>query len=80
MKNHIRKIINRTLSLSGKTTIINTLILSKTTFLNNIFPIPEETLTKIHTILFNYLWQNKKTRTNSPKNNLSTKEKRRFKY
>ena len=54
MKNYIRKIINRALSLSGKATII------KTTFLNNIFPIPEETLTKIHTILFNYLWQNKK--------------------
>ena len=64
MENHISKITTRTLSLSGKAIIINTLILSKITFLSNVFPIPvpipEETLTEIHTILFNYLWQNKK--------------------
>ena len=67
MENHIRKITTRTLSLSGKAIIINTLISSKITFLSNVFPtpvpIPEETLTKIHTILFNYLWQNKKPET-----------------
>ena len=60
MENHIKKITTRTLSLSGKATTINTQLLSKTTFLNNIFPLPEETITKMYTILFNYLWYNKK--------------------
>ena len=32
MENHIKKLSSRTLSLSGKATIINTLLLSKTTF------------------------------------------------
>ena len=60
MENYIRKITTRTLSLNGKAIIINTLILAKTTFISNVFPIPEETLSKIYTILFNYLWYNKK--------------------
>lgn len=40
--------------------ILNTLILAKTTFLSNAFPIPENILTQIHKNIFNYLWQNKK--------------------
>ena len=60
MENHVRKITTRSLSLYGKAIIINTLILSKTTFLSNVFPILEQTLSKIYTIHFNYLWHNKK--------------------
>ena len=41
MENHIRKLTPRNLSLYGKTILINTLILAKTTFLSNILPIPE---------------------------------------
>ena len=50
---------------SNKTTVFirksntNTLILARTTFLSNVFPIPEQILKKIYKILFNYLWYNK---------------------
>ena len=43
----------------GKSIIIHTLILVKTTFLSNVFPIPEKITQKIHTNIFQYLWQNK---------------------
>ena len=59
MENHIQKIATRQLSLYGKAILINTLILAKTTFLSNVFPIPEKILNKIHKTIFNYLWQNK---------------------
>lgn len=59
MENHVRKIETRQLSLHGKAILINTLILARTTFLSNVFPIPEQILKKIYKILFNYLWYNK---------------------
>ena len=59
MEKHIQKLMTRQLSLYGKSIIINTLILAKTTFLSNIFPIPEKIIQKIHTNIFQYLWQNK---------------------
>ena len=59
MENHIRKLSSRILSLYGKTKIINTLILSKTSYLSNIFPIDAETTNKIHEKIFKYLWNNK---------------------
>ena len=59
MENHIQKMSTRQLSLYGKTVLINTLILAKTTFLINAFPIPEQIIKKIHTNIFQYLWQNK---------------------
>ena len=59
MENHILKISTRQLSLYGKSILINTLILAKTTFLSNVFPIPENITQKIHTNIFQYLWQNK---------------------
>ena len=51
--------LSRQLSLFGKTILINTLILAKTTFLSNIFSTPQITIHKIHKINFQYLWQNK---------------------
>ena len=59
MKNHMQKISSRQLSLYGKAILINTLILAKTTFLSNVFPIPEKIINKIHKNIFGYLWQNK---------------------
>ena len=50
---------SRQLSLLRKTILINTLILAKTTFLSNIFPIPQNTIHKIYKMIFQYLWQNK---------------------
>ena len=59
MENHIQKLTIRQISLYGKSIIINTLILAKTTFLSNVFPIPKKIIQKIHTNIFQYLWQNK---------------------
>ena len=54
-----KKMSQRQLSLYRKSILINTLILTKTTFLSNIFPIPEKIIQKIHKIIFQYLGQNK---------------------
>ena len=59
IKNHNSKLSQRYLTFSGKATILNTLILAKTTFLSNIFPIPQNVLTKLHKYIFSYIWQNK---------------------
>ena len=68
MEKHIHKLSPRPLSLRGKTTLLNILILAKAACLSNVFPIPDEVLTKIHiikynilnTLIFKYMWQNKK--------------------
>ena len=59
MEKHINKLSTRTLSLYGKTIIINTLILSKTSFLSNVFPIDTKTTQQIHKKIFQYIWKNK---------------------
>ena len=51
MENYINKLSSRELSLMGKSVILNTLILSKTAYLSNIFPIPQEILIQIHKYL-----------------------------
>ena len=56
MQNHINKLSPRELSLMGKTVILNTLILAKTAYLSNIFPIPQNILTQIHKQIFHYIW------------------------
>ena len=56
MEQHIR-----ILSLYGKTVLINTLILSKTSYLSNVFPIDAEITHKIHNKRITYLWKNKTT-------------------
>ena len=48
MKNHINKLSPRVLSLYGKVILLNTLILSKTTYLSNIFPLDGIATSKIH--------------------------------
>ena len=48
MKNYINKLSPRVLSLYGKVILLNTLILSKTTYLSNIFPLDGIATSKIH--------------------------------
>ena len=59
MEKHINILSPRTLSLYGKTIIINTLILSKASHLSNVFPINSDKTNKIDNKIFKYLWSNK---------------------
>lgn len=59
MENHINKLTPRRLSLYGKPILLNILILTKTAYLGNVFPIPNQILTQIHKKTFNDLCQNK---------------------
>ena len=63
-------------TIFAKAIILNILILAKTAFLSNIFPIPENILTQIHQHIFNYLWQNKKHEPIARKTLFLQKEKR----
>ena len=47
----------RRLSLRGKVVLLNTLILSKVTFLSNIFAIPNQILKEIQANMFKHIWQ-----------------------
>ena len=40
----------------GKAIILNTLILAKTAYLSNIFPIAQDILTQTHEQIFHYIW------------------------
>ena len=75
MQNHINKLSLRQLSLFAKCKILNSLILTKTTFLSNVFPIPEKKITEIYKNIFKYLWQNKKQEPIARKTLLLQKEK-----
>ena len=46
MEKHICKLSQRQLSLSEKATLSDTLILAKTAYLSNVFPIPDEIIYK----------------------------------
>ena len=59
MQKHIQKLSARILSLYRKTILINTVILSKTSYLSNIFPLDMETTSKINGKIFKYLWNTK---------------------
>ena len=61
MEKHINILSPRTLSLYGKTILINTLILSKASHLSNVFPISADKTNKINNKIFKYLWSNKTT-------------------
>ena len=54
MEKHINIVSTRTLSLYGKTILINTLILSKASHLSNVFRINTDKANKI-----NKIWSNK---------------------
>ena len=75
MEKHIRKLSSRYLSLNGRAILLNTLILAKSVYLSNVFPIPDKILTKIHKIKFQYLWQNKNIEPIARKTTLYQNEK-----
>ena len=60
IENHINKLSPRVLSLYGKAILLNTLILSKTTYLSNIFPLDGIATSKIHKNKFQYIWNDQK--------------------
>ena len=55
----MNKLSQRILSLKGKVQIANTLIISKTSFLSNVFPIQLQTALIIQEKFFKYIWKNK---------------------
>ena len=59
MEKHINILSTRILSLYGKTKLINTLILSKASFLSNVFPIDTKITHNVHKKNFKYIWNNK---------------------
>ena len=61
MEKHINMLSPRILSLYGKTVLINTLIVSKISYISNVSPMDAEITNKIHNKIFTYLWKNKKT-------------------
>ena len=61
IENHINKLTPRILPLQGKVILLNTLILSKTSHLSNIFPLDANKTSKIHKTIFKYLWNNSNT-------------------
>ena len=46
----------RDLSLKGKITILQSLVLSKIQYVLNMLPVCEEVIKDIHTYLFSFLW------------------------
>ena len=58
MTKHINKLSLRILSLKGKVQITNTLVLSKTSFLSNVFPMDLKTTLNIQEKIFKYIWNN----------------------
>ena len=62
MEKHINKLPPRILSLYSKTILINTLRLSKASYLSNVFPMNTETAHKRNKKTFKYLWNNKATK------------------
>ena len=79
MENDINKLSSRVLSLNGKVIIKNTLILSKTSYLSNVFPIGTKTTSKIHKKNIS-IYLEQQTRTYSKKNNILKEKTRRLKF
>ena len=50
---------NRFISVKGRTVILNTLALSKLTYVGSVIPMPKWYYNKINTVLFQFLWGNK---------------------
>ena len=62
MEKRINKLSPRILLLYSKRILINTLILSKPSYLSNVFPMNTETAHKRNNKTFKYLWNNKATK------------------
>ena len=57
LEKQLQQLSRRHNSLRGKAILLNSLILSKVTFLSNIFPISNTVQTQIETNIFKYIWQ-----------------------
>ena len=57
IEKQIQQLSRRHLSLRGKAILLNTLILSKVTFLSNVFPISKTIQENIETHIFKHIWQ-----------------------
>ena len=55
MEHHINKLSPRILSLHGETILINALIVSKTSYLSNVFPLDAKITHKIQSKVLKYL-------------------------
>ena len=75
MKTHINILSKRSLSLKGKAMILNSLILSKASFISNVFTISKEKLKTIETLIFQYIWFNEKSEPIARKTLFLEKEK-----
>ena len=60
---------------NGKAILLNTLILAKSAYISNVFPIPDTTLSKTHKVIFRYLWQNKNIEPIARKTTFLSKQK-----
>ena len=80
IEKNICKLSSRHLSLNGSAILLNTLILVKSVYLSNAFPIPDNILTKTHKIIFQYLWQNKNIEPIARKITFSPKQKGGLRY
>lgn len=59
MENYISKLAPRVLSLFGKVILLNTLTMSRVSYLSNVFPLNANTSIKIQKKKkFKYLWHN----------------------
>ena len=61
VKKQMQQLSRRHLSLRGKAILLNSLILSKITFLSSVFPIITMLQQKIENIVFKHIWQCHKT-------------------
>ena len=59
MENHISKLVPRVLSLFGKVILLNTLTMSRVSYLSNVFQLNANTSIKIQKKKFKYLWHNR---------------------
>ena len=62
LEKQLQQLSRRHLSLRGKAILLNSLILSKVTFLSNIFPIPNTVQMQIESNIFKHIWQFSKSK------------------
>ena len=72
-ENQINLLSKRKLSLTGKAIILNSIVLSKTQFLSNLFPILKY-VEKTTQINFKYIWYYEKRKQSQEKHNISQKK------
>ena len=58
----INLLSKRKLPMAGKAIVLNSIILSKTRFLSNIFHIPKNIEKQLHKLIFQYIWYYEKTK------------------